>query len=169
MLSDVCLRENKGFEVLLDKPVCCTFTPRVVWMWLLLGLWGETAPPIQTVQGLWHLTFHVFQLCTVQKNAKRKKENKRCRMINISQVMICRNIKGKTVALPTRIKNSTKRCWKPNDTNSKVTWSPSMLKLDWNVVLFFFPKGLSKVVSRFPPSVHIPPAPSQTLKLPLVN
>lgn len=45
MLSDVCLSENKGFEVLLGKPVCCTCTPRVACTGLLLGLWAERAPP----------------------------------------------------------------------------------------------------------------------------
>lgn len=25
MLRDVCLGESEGFEVLLDKPVCCTY------------------------------------------------------------------------------------------------------------------------------------------------
>lgn len=41
-----------------SKPLCCKRTQEVVNMWVLLGFWRQRSPhhPVQTVQGLWHLT-----------------------------------------------------------------------------------------------------------------
>lgn len=64
--------ENKGLRIAF-KPICCKCTQKVVNMWILLGLWGQRSSPIQTVQGLWHLTtcFLPTRLCTAKKT-KRK-------------------------------------------------------------------------------------------------
>lgn len=138
MLSDVCLGENKGFEVLLDKPVCCTWTPGWCERDYCSGCGAEQRPLFKQfkVYGTWRFTPLPTLYSWNMQNRKEKEKEERCWMRNISRVMVCRNIERQNAAVfPPGWKTQRPDAETPNDTNSHVMWSPSMLKLDGNVVM----------------------------------
>lgn len=56
------------------KPLCCWCSQEAVKMWILLGFWGQRSSPIQTVQGLWHLTTRLPTLLSVQQRKNKQVE-----------------------------------------------------------------------------------------------
>lgn len=122
---------------------------------------GLNSAPIQTVQGLWHLTLHVSQLCTVEKCKKTKQKGAGWETSPkwwVKRWWFVERKKAKRWRFPPGLKTKRRDAEGPM-IQTVMMWSPSMLKLQWTLVMFFSPTGLSETVSRFPPSVHtfIPP------------
>lgn len=91
MSSDAFLNENKGSNIAF-KQLCCKFTQTVVNVPIAWAL-GSKVLPIQTVQGLWHLTTCVSQLNSLYS---KKKENSNVKIMIITWI----DTKGKLWSSP---------------------------------------------------------------------
>lgn len=116
MRFDVFLNENKGFKYCF-KPLCCKCTQKVVNMWLLLGIWGHRSSPIQTVQGLWHLTTYFSQLYSLYSKEKKKDRDIAPKWWVKSMIKHFYRHKRQTVVF-SHVKNETARCWNTYNTNT---------------------------------------------------
>lgn len=101
------------------KPLCCKCTQKVVNMWILLGLWGQRSSPIQTVQGLWHLTTCFSQLYSLYSKGKKEKLTERLlpKWWVKSMIKHLYRHKRQTVVFSHLKKNKTARCWNPCNTH----------------------------------------------------
>ena len=139
MLSDVFFWTKIKALRIAFKPLCCKCTQKVVNMGILLGLWGQRSSPIQTVQGLWHLTtcFLPTRLCTAKKTKKKNSWRSGSKVMSKSMIKhLCRQQKRQTVVFSHVWKKQNKkqkdRCWNPDNTNTLMspmaTWKMKPLK-----------------------------------------
>lgn len=70
--NDILWMKIKALNIAF-KPLCCKCTQKVVNMWILLGFWGQRSSPVQTVQGLWHLTTCFSQLYSLYSKETQQK------------------------------------------------------------------------------------------------